>query len=991
MRDLGALIEDAEPGAANPAQPVETEPAQPAEEANDAVVEAEGEAPAVEEPVVAAAPADPEPVVAEIPDEPEPVVEAAEPVVEAVEPDPLDDLLAGLIADDEETPEAPAAEPEPETPVAAAAEPEDEPEIIQAAIEDEPAVEEDDEEETPVVAILDEPGPAGDEAPATAAVAEPEPELTELEKTVQAIAEMEANRRAMLSQYGYERLAAGKEALNKDDYKTAKEQFDLALAYIGDENAANIAAREELRLLSQETLYKHARLLFRQNDLPTALVLAQQAREKGHPRAPRLVATIQNLIDNPPQPKVQIVGNRTVSPEYLELQDKINRGMKRARIYYGIREYDKAREEAEKVLLLDPFNSEALTLRGNVGSREAQIRQIEWDATRKNMLAEVDAKKSTPERYALEAKKFSIEVTSFGDEGGGRDAQDKLAVEKKLQDIIIPEVTFRDANIKDVVNFLQESSREYDDQSLPVERRGVNFALKPSASRGAAPRVSDPFANVLGGGGDSDSPPINLTIYYSSLSAVLDTVMNLANMKYFIRGNIVTIVDINEPIDDLVTRSYTVLPTVLEVATRINQDIQPAAGAGGGGTIFDTPTPSANPAENMELKSAFEILGVPFPNGSAITYISAIGKMRVTNTPENLAKFEQTLNELNVQPYMVEIEARFVEVSQTDLNSLGFEWSVDGSFGLLRNIGNVGTGYLTSGGKFSGAVGNLVTWSPNSPGRASDGSLIGNISRANRFLSNSEIDGINNKLPIGSIGPTGPIADDIFNLTTTINGQDVGVIIHMLAQKTGTDLLSAPKVLTKPDQLAIMKVTREYIYPREYTVDTADASGDNDNVQDTKPYVEPGDFNFDEPTDVGVILEVTPTVDREFNLISMDLNPRVVELYEWRDYGYEYPTREDETPYWLKMEVPIFSRREVHANISIYNGATVVMGGMITEVRTKVEDKIPFFGDIPYIGNAFRSTIDRTEKRNLLIFVTAKLVDAVGRPINTSGEVLGLE
>ena len=71
----------------------------------------------------------------------------------------------------------------------------------------------------------------------------------------------------------------------------------------------------------------------------------------------------------------------------------------------------------------------------------------------------------------------------------------------------------------------------------------------------------------------------------------------------------------------------------------------------------------------------------------------------------------------------------------------------------------------------------------------------------------------------------------------------------------------------------------------------------------------------------------------------------------------------------------------VQTSIVIYNGATVVMGGLIKEIRSDVDDKIPFLGDIPLIGRLFRSRYEKSEKRNLLIFVTARLVDPSGRVI----------
>jgi hypothetical protein len=81
----------------------------------------------------------------------------------------------------------------------------------------------------------------------------------------------------------------------------------------------------------------------------------------------------------------------------------------------------------------------------------------------------------------------------------------------------------------------------------------------------------------------------------------------------------------------------------------------------------------------------------------------------------------------------------------------------------------------------------------------------------------------------------------------------------------------------------------------------------------------------------------------------------------------------------LNMEQPFFPVRSITTSIQIYNGATVVMGGMITEVRVSHEDKIPFLGDLPLVGRLFRNSYESSEKRNLLIFVSARLVDPAGR------------
>ena len=176
--------------------------------------------------------------------------------------------------------------------------------------------------------------------------------------------------------------------------------------------------------------------------------------------------------------------------------------------------------------------------------------------------------------------------------------------------------------------------------------------------------------------------------------------------------------------------------------------------------------------------------------------------------------------------------------------------------------------------------------------------------------------------------------------------------------------------------------------------------------------VEPQNF---ETREVGVILQVVPEVSPEGQMINLMLNPQVVSEPTWKNYGMKIPyfkpsnslttlaglgdlapdvqsalfdqqSADDLQWMELPMEQPFFSVRSVSTQLSVYNGATVVMGGLITEERTTIEDKVPFLGDIPYLGRLFRSKAESSNKRNLLVFVTARLVDLAGRAIKSQGE-----
>jgi general secretion pathway protein D len=78
---------------------------------------------------------------------------------------------------------------------------------------------------------------------------------------------------------------------------------------------------------------------------------------------------------------------------------------------------------------------------------------------------------------------------------------------------------------------------------------------------------------------------------------------------------------------------------------------------------------------------------------------------------------------------------------------------------------------------------------------------------------------------------------------------------------------------------------------------------------------------------------------------------------------------------------PVFSTREVTTEVTVYDGQTVVIGGLMREDIQKTEDKVPILGDIPLAGRLFRTSADQHIKRNLIMFVTASLLDPAGQPL----------
>jgi general secretion pathway protein D len=149
----------------------------------------------------------------------------------------------------------------------------------------------------------------------------------------------------------------------------------------------------------------------------------------------------------------------------------------------------------------------------------------------------------------------------------------------------------------------------------------------------------------------------------------------------------------------------------------------------------------------------------------------------------------------------------------------------------------------------------------------------------------------------------------------------------------------------------------------------------------------------------GVTLEVEQIVGGDATTIDLNLVPQVVEFEGFINYGSPINAVGVNTvagisitqPVVLTQNVinqPVFSTRKVTTSVSVYDGQTVVLGGLMREDVQKTEDKVPILGDIPLIGRAFRTNVDQHMKKNLVIFVTARIVTPAGVPLNEEEEGL---
>ena len=223
----------------------------------------------------------------------------------------------------------------------------------------------------------------------------------------------------------------------------------------------------------------------------------------------------------------------------------------------------------------------------------------------------------------------------------------------------------------------------------------------------------------------------------------------------------------------------------------------------------------------------------------------------------------------------------------------------------------------------------------------------------------------------------------------TLGSYDLSIFLRALEQNSGTDLMSAPSLTVLDGKTAIIKIAQLLRYPESYGDTQSNVGNQGGGGQNggggagvTITAGTPQDFTVQE---VGVTLEVTPKVNTD-DSIELNLKPKVVEFEGFVEYGGTSVAISGATTVTIPSGFfqPIFTTREVSTDVTVFDGATVVIGGLTREEVKTVNDKVPVLGDIPFLGNAFRSTGKTTTKRNLMIFVTANLVSPGGSTLRSN-------
>jgi general secretion pathway protein D len=235
-------------------------------------------------------------------------------------------------------------------------------------------------------------------------------------------------------------------------------------------------------------------------------------------------------------------------------------------------------------------------------------------------------------------------------------------------------------------------------------------------------------------------------------------------------------------------------------------------------------------------------------------------------------------------------------------------------------------------------------------------------------------------------------------LTGILTDPQFRLVIKALEQRQGVDLLSAPKVTTVSSRQAQIKdVDVRYIVTDLSLSQTASGVGGaiggvgaTTGGSGVGSAIQP----LAEPIELGPILDVVPYVSADGYTIQMTIIPTLKEFL-----GYDTATAAmfvtqaqsvgtgAGNPLTQTTPLPIFHLKQVVTSVIVWDGQTVVLGGLISENVTKTKDKIPVLGDLPLVGRLFRSESSMSKKKNLLIFVTPKIIDPAGNRVHSEEEM----
>ena len=715
--------------------------------------------------------------------------------------------------------------------------------------------------------------------------------------------------------------------------------LDAADRTLGSASLSNVGLKDRIKDAKGTALSRRALVAIEARDMIKATaVIAQYAELKGNDDA-RVIRLQKEFASKRNDPTYRNVDE--ISPGLRVKDDKVNELLVRGRARYLYGDYQGALDSYREVLQYQPNNSESKAY-------QIRIRQMlsensgRWNlgVTKGKLLELLDESWKLPEVFNRENVKV--------DSANGNDP-----VIEKMKSIQLPEgFLVRDQPLDRALILLQTQAATYD-----KDQKGVNIVLIDTANK---------------------NPTVSIQLRGVSVYQALDYTCKRVGFSFTVGSG--GIVEVREDTGDslLETEIYPLSTAAVLKMTGLGAGGTGGAAAGGGGAASPFGGAAAGGAgagdgqrpEEVAIKNFLTRSGVAFEPPATLSYDGT--NLIVYQSRKNLDRVKNIIRRYS-DIKQVHIEAKFMEVEQKILNELGVNWNLNptvagtGTVNAATNLRSINSVFATNNAQVrsviitagatatSAAINNIIPQpAPNFPG----GINLGNSAQS--YTAN-----------VGIIG-----------------AETLRVAIRAIEENAGSDLMSSPSLTVLDNKTAVIKVAQLLRYPQAYGDTQSNVgTGGGGTGATTGAAVAitagtPQDFT---QMEVGVSLEVTPTVGAD-DSIALNLKPKVTEFEGFVEYGGTSIAISGGVSVSVPSGFfqPIFSTREVTTEVTVFDGATVVIGGLTREEVKTVDDKVPVLGSIPLIGAAFRSSGKTIQKKSLMVFVTANLVSPGGATLRSS-------
>ena len=340
------------------------------------------------------------------------------------------------------------------------------------------------------------------------------------------------------------------------------------------------------------------------------------------------------------------------------------------------------------------------------------------------------------------------------------------------------------------------------------------------------------------------------------------------------------------------------------------------------GAVTTDAAPDAAPAA-APIVAGGEGSGIARRGPAIVTMLEGTNALIVAANPEVQRMVGELIRQLDTRQEQVVVEAIIVEISQSLARELGVQLLFGGEDTpfAVTNFSNVSPNILdVAGGLLADQFDNTTTTTTNVATTTTSNSAVG--------------DGLRQNAATSILGARGGFA----GFAASLGGNVVlGAILNAVQADTDSNILSTPS-LTVNDNMP-----GSILFGQEIPVSTGEALSDNfDNA-----------FRTIQRQNVGIELEVTPQINAG-NEVRLELRQEVSSIAG--------PVSDD-------FNELIINKREINTTVTVGDGEIIALGGLLDDNERRTIQKIPFLGDIPIIGELFKSRGRERVKTNLMVFI----------------------